>query len=192
MEEIQSVGAFIGLAIGDAMGAPLEGLPPRSIAVTEMLGGGIHNTLPGQYTDDTLQASALAETLIHCGGFDADDFAGRLLRVYHAHPEFFGPTSGAVLDLIGSGEKPEVAAARVHEMRGGSRSNGSVMRGIAIGIFYPQGEVRAASLAASRATHFDPAAGEASAVVNRIVSGICRGEEREDAFTEALDGCQDA
>ena len=191
MEEIQSVGAFIGLAIGDAMGAPLEGLPPRSIAVTEMLGGGIHDTIPGQYTDDTLQASALAETLIHCGGFDADNFAERLLRVYRVHPEFFGPTSGAVLDLIGGGEKPEVAAARAHEMRGGSRSNGSVMRGVPLGIFYPTGEVRAASFAASRVTHFDPAAGEASAVINRMVSGICRGEDRGIAFAAALDECQD-
>ncbi|NLM30425.1 MAG: ADP-ribosylglycohydrolase family protein [Methanomicrobiales archaeon] len=191
MEEIQSVGAFIGLAIGDAMGAPLEGLPPRSIAVTEMLGGGIHDTIPGQYTDDTLQASALAETLIHCAGFDADDFAERLIRVYRAHPEFFGPTSGAVLDLIAGGEKPEVAAARAHEMRGGSRSNGSVMRGVPLGIFYPPAEVRAASLAASRVTHFDPAAGEASAVINRMVSGICRGEDRGIAFAAALDECQD-
>ncbi|NQS78294.1 MAG: ADP-ribosylglycohydrolase family protein, partial [Methanoculleus bourgensis] len=135
MNEMRAVGAFIGLAIGDAMGAPLEGLPPRSIAVTEMLGGGIHNTLPGQYTDDTLQASALAGTLIQCRGFDPEDFAGRLVRVYRAHPEFFGPTSRAVLDLIESGLGPEAAAARVHEARGGSRSNGSVMRGIPVGIF---------------------------------------------------------
>lgn len=192
MEEIQSVGAFIGLAIGDAMGAPLEGLPPRSIVVTEMLGGGIHNTIPGQYTDDTLQASALAETLIHCGGLDADDFVERLIQVYRANPEFFGPTSGAVLDLIAAGEKPEIATARAHEMRGGSRSNGSVMRGVPLGIFYPPREVRVASLAASRVTHFDPAAGEASAVINRMVSGICRGEERGIAFAAALDECQDA
>ncbi|MEG3055341.1 MAG: ADP-ribosylglycohydrolase family protein [Methanoculleus sp.] len=44
---MRAVGAFIGLAIGDAMGAPLEGLPPRPIAVTEMLGGGFHDALPG-------------------------------------------------------------------------------------------------------------------------------------------------
>ncbi len=192
MNEMRAVGAFIGLAIGDAMGAPLEGLPPRSIAVTEMLGGGIHNTLPGQYTDDTLQASALAGTLIQCRGFDPEDFAGRLVRVYRAHPEFFGPTSRAVLDLIESGLGPEAAAARVHEARGGSRSNGSVMRGIPVGIFYPPEEVRAASFAASRVTHFDPAAGEGSAFVNRMVSGMCRGEEADAAFEEALAACRDA
>lgn len=191
MHKMRAVGAFIGLAIGDALGAPLEGLPPRPFAVTEMSGGGIHNTLPGQYTDDTLQASALAQTLVGCGGFDPDDFARRLVRVYHAHPEFFGPTSRAVLDLIEEGVSPSAAARMVHEARGGSRSNGSVMRGIPVGIFYPPGEVREASLAASRVTHFDSAAGEASAFVNRMVSGMCRGEEADTAFGRALAACGD-
>lgn len=191
MNEMRAVGAFIGLAIGDALGAPLEGLPPGPIAVTEMQGGGIHNTSPGQYTDDTLQASALAETLLRCGGFDPDDFARRLVLVYRAHPEFFGPTSRAVLDLIGSGLAPSVAARMVHEARGGSRSNGSVMRGIPVGIFYPPGEVREVSLAASLVTHFDPVAGEASAFVNRMVGGICRGETVDAAFGQALVSCPD-
>lgn len=192
MHEVRAVGAFIGLAIGDAMGAPLEGLPPRPFAVTEMSGGGIHNAFPGTYTDDTLQASALAETLIRCGGFDPDDFARRLVRAYHTAPQFFGPTSRAVLGLIEGGVDPEAAARMVHEERGGSRSNGSVMRGIPVGIFYPPGEVREVSLAASRVTHFDPVAGEASAFVNRMVSGMCRGEEAGTAFDRALAACRNA
>lgn len=191
MNRMQAVGAFIGLAIGDAIGAPLEGLPPRSITVTEMLGGGIHGTSPGQYTDDTLQASALAETLIQHRGFNSEDFAERLVKVYRAHPNFFGPTSRTALDLIEGGLDPEVAAARAHATRGGSRSNGSVMRGIPLGIFYRPDGVREVSLAASRVTHFDPAAGEASAVINRMVSGMCRGEEVEMAFAEARSACED-
>ncbi len=192
MNQMRRVGAFIGLAIGDAMGAPLEGLPPRPIAVTEMLGGGLHDTLPGQYTDDTLQASALAETLIRCRRFDAEDFAGRLIGVYRTHPEFFGPTSRTALDLIEGGLDPDAAAARAHEMQGGSRSNGSVMRGIPVGVFYPPREVREVSLAASRVTHFDPVAGEASAVINRMVSGMCRGEGADEAFRAATAACRDA
>ncbi|SCL74510.1 ADP-ribosyl-[dinitrogen reductase] glycohydrolase [Methanoculleus chikugoensis] len=191
MHKMRAVGALVGLAIGDALGAPLEGLPPAPLAVTEMQGGGIHNVSAGQYTDDTLQASALAQTLLACGGFDPADFARRLVRVYHAHPEFFGPTSRAVLDLVDEGVAPTVAARMAHEERGGSRSNGSVMRGIPLGIFYPPGEVREVSLAASRVTHFDPVAGEASAFVNRMVSGICRGEEVGGAFGAALAACED-
>lgn len=191
MHEVLAVGAFIGLAIGDAMGAPLEGLPPRPVAVTEMSGGGVHDTLPGTYTDDTLQASALAATLVGCGGFDPNDFSRRLVRAYHTAPQFFGPTSRAVLDLIEGGVAPEAAARMVHEEKGGSRSNGSVMRGVPVGIVYPPDEVREVSLAASRVTHFDPVAGEASAFVNRMVSGICRGEEVDATFRQALAACPD-
>ena len=191
MHKMRAVGAFIGLAIGDALGAPLEGFPPPPFTVTEMEGGGIHNTLPGQYTDDTLQASALAETLIRCERLDPEDFSRRLIRAYRASPEFFGPTSRAVLDLIESGVGLKDAAKIAHDARGGSRSNGSVMRGIPIGILYSPAEVREASLAASRVTHFDPAAGEASAFVNRMVSGMCRGEEALAAFGHALAACRD-
>jgi ADP-ribosyl-[dinitrogen reductase] hydrolase len=191
MNDMRPVAALIGLAIGDALGAPLEGLPAPSVRVTEMQGGGVHCTLPGQYTDDTMQASALAHSLLECAGFCPDDFARRLVREYRAHPEFFGPTSRAVLDLIDQGTRPEKAAAMVHEQRGGSRSNGSVMRGIPIGIFYRSCEVREISLAASRLTHFDPVAGEASAFVNRMVSGMCRGEPRAKAYEEALIQCRD-
>jgi hypothetical protein len=65
------------------------------------------------------------------------------------------------------------------------------MRGIPIGIFYTPDEVREVSLAASRVTHFDPAAGEASAFVNRMVSGMCRGEEAATSFGRALRACRD-
>ncbi len=42
--------ALTGLAIGDAMGAPLEGLPPYTKTVTEMESGGIHNRIAGNFT----------------------------------------------------------------------------------------------------------------------------------------------
>jgi ADP-ribosyl-[dinitrogen reductase] hydrolase len=191
MTDMRAVAALIGLAIGDALGAPLEGLPPPKIPVKEMQGGGIHHTRPGQYTDDTMQACALAHSLIACAGFCPEDFIGRLIEEYHSNPKFFGPTSSSVLDLIDTGMAPETAAALVHERRGGSRSNGSVMRGIPLGVFYRPDTVRAVSLAASRLTHFDPVAGEASAFVNRMVSGMCRGEPRWEAYERALARCRD-
>jgi len=179
MEEIQSVGAFIGLAIGDAMGAPLEGLPPRSICRNGDVGGGIHDTIPGQYTDDTLQASSpRGDPHPLRKGLMPTTSPNACFRVYRVHPEFFGPTSGAVLDLIGGGEKPEVAAARAHEMRGAAGATGASCGGAASAYSTLLGRCGRQSLAASRVTHFDPAAGEASAVINRMVSGICRGEER--------------
>ncbi len=187
----RAAGALLGLAFGDALGAPLEGAPPPLRQVREMQGGGIHHVRPGQYTDDTLQACALAQSLIAGGGFAPDDFVARLIRGYRAHPEFYGPTSRAVLEMIEAGTEPEEAARAVHERKGGSRSNGSVMRGIPIGIYYPPESVRVISMACSRLTHYDPVAGEASAFVNRMISELVRGASRRAAYERALAACRD-
>ena len=61
----RAMGAFIGLAVGDALGTTVEfkardSFPP----VTEMVGGGPFNLKPGQWTDDTSMALCLADTLI--------------------------------------------------------------------------------------------------------------------------------
>lgn len=73
-------GAFLGLAVGDALGATLEfeerdELPHH----TEMLGGGPFNLKPGQWTDDTSMALALAESLIAHPEFDATDLMRRFV-----------------------------------------------------------------------------------------------------------------
>ncbi|MHC1626543.1 MAG: ADP-ribosylglycohydrolase family protein [Methanoculleaceae archaeon] len=179
------LGALVGLAVGDAMGAPLEGMPPPSIRVRRMAGGGIHGTRPGHYTDDTIQACAVAESLVHCHGFNAADIVRRLLRGYMRHPWFFGPTSSAVLRRVAAGRDPVEAAAAAHRERGWSRSNGSVMRGIPLGIYYPPHRVWPVSLACSALTHYDTVAGECSACINRIISGLCRSEETYTAFRRA-------
>jgi len=46
-------------------------------------------------------------------------------------------------------------------------------------------------MACSRLTHYDPVAGACSSFVNRMVSDLCRGREREEAFRRALSRCRD-
>ena len=88
---LRALGSFVALAIGDAMGAPLEGSAKAESWVTEMLPGGRHSRKKGQITDDTLQAMAVAESLTACGGFDQNDLISRLLRSYQTSPEWYGP-----------------------------------------------------------------------------------------------------
>lgn len=73
-------GAFLGLAVGDALGATLE-FEPRDVHPlhTEMLGGGPFDLRPGQWTDDTSMALALAESLIAHPEFDATDLMRRFV-----------------------------------------------------------------------------------------------------------------
>jgi len=67
-------GCLLGLAVGDAVGTTLEFKPPGSFeAIDDMVGGGPFRLAPGQWTDDTSMALCLAESLLHCDGFDAAD-----------------------------------------------------------------------------------------------------------------------
>ena len=71
------IGAVLGLAIGDAMGAPIEGWPPQRIV--ERLGAvdGYVNVerLPGLYTSRTQQALCLLDTLLTEGTFNPEALA---------------------------------------------------------------------------------------------------------------------
>lgn len=63
--EDRAVGALVGLAVGDALGTPVEfkrrgSFPP----VTDMRGGGVFRLNPGEWTDDTSMALALGEALL--------------------------------------------------------------------------------------------------------------------------------
>ncbi|MDG6257064.1 MAG: ADP-ribosylglycohydrolase family protein [Methanomicrobiaceae archaeon] len=181
---------IIGLAIGDALGAPLEGLPVPPRPVRSFTGGGIHGIRAGHFTDDTLQALAIAESLVLCAGFSADDILRRFVGDFERSPHFYGPTSSAVFTLIRKGASPREAAQQVYDALGGGRSNGSVMRGAPIGVYYPPRTVREVSIACARLTHLHPVAAECSAFVNRMVSGLCRGEERSRAHASALRACK--
>lgn len=57
-------GCFYGLAIGDALGAAVEFKKPGQFAeVKSYRGFGPHGLLPGQWTDDTSMALALADSI---------------------------------------------------------------------------------------------------------------------------------
>lgn len=71
-------GCLLGLACGDALGAQVEFRERGAFETpTEMLGGGPFDLGPGEWTDDTSMALCLAESLLHCGGFDAVDQMNR-------------------------------------------------------------------------------------------------------------------
>ena len=186
----KSAGCLIGLAIGDALGAPLEGLPPPDYPVRDMRSGGIHHVARGATTDDTDQACAVARSLALCRGYSPADLMQRLIAAYLRQPGVYGPTSSTVFRLVLSGVPLTDAANYAHELTGQSRSNGAVMRGPPIGIFYPPSKVREASCACARLTHHDPVAQECSAFVNRMVSELVRGESRDRAYLRALSSCE--
>lgn len=71
-------GCLLGLACGDALGAQVEFRERGAFETpTEMLGGGPFDLGPGEWTDDTSMALCLAESLLHCNGFNAVDQMNR-------------------------------------------------------------------------------------------------------------------
>lgn len=79
----RATGSLLGLAIGDAVGATLE-FVPRGTAplLTDMIGGGPFNLSPGQWTDDTAMALALADSLVATSHLDEADLMARFVRWY--------------------------------------------------------------------------------------------------------------
>ncbi|HEY6839495.1 MAG TPA: ADP-ribosylglycohydrolase family protein, partial [Geobacteraceae bacterium] len=80
-------GAFLGFAIGDALGAPAEFLTTHEIkarygVLADIVGGGWLRLKPGQVTDDTDMSLCVARALAAAGRWDltgiADNFAAWL------------------------------------------------------------------------------------------------------------------
>ncbi len=197
---LRAAGCLIGLAVGDALGAPLECLSPKSVPIKRFISGGVHNLPAGSVTDDTYLALAFAESLISNCGYFGDDFKRRMIDEYLRAPYFYGPTSRFVFEaeIHKQGSVNQKNPAKVlYESRGGrfgsgGRSNGSVMRGAPAGIFYPPESVRDISIRSSQITHYHPIACECTAFVNQMISRMVRGEEKHAAFHYALMQCEES
>ena len=89
MDLNNKLGLFLGLAIGDALGAPLEFQKAREPEnyLTRYTTGGPHNVSEGEWTDDTSMALALASSLIEQKEFDAEDVMNKFCQWFQ-HGKF--------------------------------------------------------------------------------------------------------
>jgi len=67
----RAIGAYLGLALGDALGATVEFMTPHEIRVTHgthdrIQGGGWLHLPPGHVTDDTTMSLALGRSILEC------------------------------------------------------------------------------------------------------------------------------
>ena len=85
------IGMLIGLAIGDALGAPLEFQPARDPEnyITKYMTGGAHHVTKGEFTDDASMALAMADAFIQASGFNPnlimDNFLNGRMRAPILH-----------------------------------------------------------------------------------------------------------
>lgn len=179
-------GALLGLAVGDALGAPVEFMRPGTFdPVTEMLGGGHHELMPGEWTDDTSMALCLAESLIECRGFDPVDQLQRYVRWWR-----FGHLSstGICFD-IGNTTRAALAAFESSGQPAGLASpdtagNGSIMRLAPVPMLYALRIEDAIEFAgqSSMTTHAAAEAVSACRYMAAVIVRALNGGEKEDVL----------
>ena len=85
----RALGAYLGLAIGDALGATVEFMRPREIQARygvhrDIIGGGWLKLAAGEVTDDTGMCLALGDALLRSGPSALERLAGGDPELLHA------------------------------------------------------------------------------------------------------------
>jgi ADP-ribosyl-[dinitrogen reductase] hydrolase len=93
----RALGAYLGFAVGDALGATVEFMTPSEIHHTygmhrDIIGGGWLKLKPGQVTDDTQMSLALGESIIDSGGWNARAGADGFVAWLKSKPADVGNT----------------------------------------------------------------------------------------------------
>ncbi|WP_321367369.1 ADP-ribosyl-[dinitrogen reductase] hydrolase [uncultured Desulfuromusa sp.] len=93
----RATAAFLGLALGDALGATTEFMTPAEIKTQykihrKLIGGGWLGIKPGQVTDDTEMSLALARAVIETGGWNLRQIADNFVAWMRGKPIDIGST----------------------------------------------------------------------------------------------------
>jgi ADP-ribosyl-[dinitrogen reductase] hydrolase len=183
----RALGAYLGFAIGDALGATVEFMRPREIVAQygvhrDIVGGGWLKLARGQVTDDTTMSLALGDALLQ-GGSDAlfnllegDDSLVRSIgdayvRWFKARPVDCGNTCRrGILRYLHDGT---VAG----EPNPGDGGNGALMRNLPA-VLATLGNASAfgkLSVAQARLTHHHPLSDAATLGLGRLVGSLLGG-----------------
>jgi ADP-ribosyl-[dinitrogen reductase] hydrolase len=183
------VGCVLGLALGDALGAPFEFRRREEIPdPLPAFERGWSGQPPGTWTDDTAMARNLWRSLAEHRRLDPDDVVRRHLAWLAADPPDVGNLTRRVLRGIRDGISD--AAERYVSERGPevSAGNGSVM------YCAPLGALRAAhpellfheAPALSAITHWDERCRTACLAVTLATAALIRGQDAREAVQGAV------
>lgn len=172
----RAVAAYLGLAVGDALGATVEFMTPAEIRHRhgihrELRGGGWLRLRPGQVTDDTTMALALGRAILECGGRVEALACARAFDAWmRAKPVDIGNTVRRNLVTFRHSGDP-VAPPSAHDA-----GNGAAMRVLPVALATlgrPAAEVVAATRAQAHVTHHNPLSDAAcDALVAMLQDGL--------------------
>ncbi len=185
----------MGCAVGDALGAPLEGRSREQIATMQGIADGYRPyrhkkavQFPlGQYTDDTQLTLAIVKSLLNCGHVDPADIGAEFVKLWESD------------EIVGAGQVAHRAVGRLMEgipWQDAAAAddlpwNGAAMRIAPLGLWHYDRRdhlVRDVELA-SFVTHRHPLAVDgAIAVATAVAQGATASEIETANFLEAVHG----
>jgi ADP-ribosyl-[dinitrogen reductase] hydrolase len=181
-------GALIGLAVGDALGAPVEFKDRGAFShVTEMQSGGYFRLPAGAWTDDTAMALCLADSLIAHPHLDVSDLLDRFLRWLNEHENTstdrcigVGQNTLAVL-----GNYSRTGALVAPPVNGRSDGNGAIMRlaPVACMHFRNTDILRRIAIEQSQATHCSQLSSAASEMLGWLIGALITGTDWQRALS---------
>ncbi len=184
-------GAYLGLAIGDALGATVEFMTPGEIAAANRRNGGRHSEIrgggwlglrPGQVTDDTTMALALGDAILAgAGRVEAVACARAFDRWMYAKPVDIGNTvRRGILHYRRSGESRVPCSE--------DAGNGAAMRCLPVALALagaPDEALAEAALVQARVTHHNALSDAAVVCLVQMLSDLICGTGRSVALARA-------
>jgi len=180
--QIASAG-LLGLAVGDALGVPVEFQSRQQLRgnpVTGMRGFGTHRQLPGTWSDDTSLTLCLAASICECG-IDYDDQSRRFVAwmrqgEWTPHGRVFdiGNATSEAIFRLAAGTNPTEAGPTNERSNG----NGSLMRILPIAIYLAYASTAEridVAMTSSRLTHGHPRCQLACAYFVEVAAAVIRG-----------------
>ncbi|MBC3760828.1 ADP-ribosylglycohydrolase family protein [Quadrisphaera sp. RL12-1S] len=187
MQLDRAQGVLLGQAVGDALGVPYEFVPQERLphlgdatgGRAEMLGGGLGDYAPGEYSDDTQMAVIIAE--VSSRGLDLtsaealDEIADGFIAWAADGPADIGIQTAKVLGATSPGPGSAgrlrgscAALAAAGERTGG---NGALMRTGVVGLtrLHDREATARAARAVAELTHADPDAGDSCVLWSEAV-----------------------
>lgn len=178
----RALGAYIGLAVGDALGATTEFLTPREIEVQygthdTICGGGWLRLKPGEVTDDTEMSLALGDAIIGRGTVEPFAVVEAFSNWMRSKPVDIGNTvRRGIINYRTTGE----AAVAVNEYDAG---NGACMRTLPIALLCchaTDDELCRVSRLQAHTTHNNPVSDAGTEMVSRMLIRLFHGAEKQE------------
>ncbi len=173
----RALGAYLGFAVGDALGATVEFMTPREIAAqygvhNRIIGGGWLKLSPGTVTDDTTMALALGDAIVSQPSWNLQAVAESFVAWLRGGPVDCGNTCRrGIRRYMGDG-----SLAGPHSEA--DAGNGALMRNLPVALAYLHDDeaFERCSIEQAHITHHNALSDAATLALGHMVRALVRRE----------------